>query len=84
MLLLRSFVIPLKRTSMLLIFYEYSNMRVHLCYKCYHMRRKQMKFDSDSLQNKHNHKTFHAKHAWCNNIYMLINVSVTNMANGQD
>ena len=60
MLLIRNFVIPVRLVTMLLIFYEYGNMRVHLCYKCYYMRRKDLKFDSDSLQDKLNHKIFHA------------------------
>ena len=68
---------------MLLLFYECSDMRVHLFYNCYHMRRKKMESDSDSLQNKHNHQMFNAKQVWPHNMYMLINISVTNMANGQ-
>ena len=83
LLLIRNFVIPVRLVTMLLIFYEYGNMRVHLCYKCYYMRRKEMKFDSDSLQDKLNHKIFYAKRVLPDNIYMLINISFTNMAYGQ-
>ena len=42
-----------------------------------------MKFDSDSLQDKLNHKIFYAKRVLPDNIYMLINISFTNMAYGQ-
>ena len=42
-----------------------------------------MKFDSDSLQDKLNHKIFYAKCVLPDNIYMLINISFTNMAYGQ-
>ena len=83
LLLIRNFVIPARLVTMLLVFYEYGNMRVHLCYKCYYMRRKEMKFDSDSLQDKLNHKIFYAKRVLPDNIYMLINISFTNMAYGQ-
>ena len=80
---MRNFVIPVRLASMLLIFYEYGNMRVNLCYTCYYMRRKEMKFDSDSLQDKLNHKIFYAKRVLPDNIYMLINISFTNMTYGQ-
>ena len=42
-----------------------------------------MKFDSDSLQDKINHKIFYTKRVLPQNINILINISIANIAYGQ-